>query len=233
MSSPRVDCGRGLVVLLAAALAMTLVGCASDAGEARGGTGRDLWDVIRVPSAAEVEHFANLKDMVSSSDLTVVGTVRDVRKGRTFGPVDEPAAQAGSLLVDVRVDRILAGKLPDPSTSAVSVEFVLPGYTGSQVDVLIKGGDGSGAEPGRLILPTGRGIYVLRIKDDRGVEIAPADGEPVGGVFYRPVTSQGILVDDAGTVQAPILIPGAEGFVKALIGTDFDALVASLESQDS
>ena len=54
----------------------------------------------------------------------------------------------------------------------------------------------------------------------------PAEVEPAGGIFYRLVSSQGLLVEgEDGKVVAPLMAPERMGFPRDLEGTDFTTLI--------
>jgi hypothetical protein len=100
---------RGLVPLV-----LVLAACGTDDGSSLSSQG----------AASFAYWFNTLPKMVATSDVVILGTVVDVRDGRTTGP---PGEEIEHLDAEIRVDQSLYGSADETSTLIVqTLKFVAP-----------------------------------------------------------------------------------------------------------
>lgn len=174
------------------------------------------WEALWI-EAREVENYPGLVDMTSLASVVLEGTVESVETGRVYALDDlEYGGAVKYVLASVRVDDVLAGdgvakgglvRLElGPIAYQDSIEHIADGIAGDH------------------------GLFFLRLKGDGVPEfgVTGNKAEAAEG-FYRAVSSQGIFLDENGTVRLG-LYPYDEGFPANLQGEAFDALVSKVHS---
>ena len=159
--------------------------------------------------AEEVEHFDSLEGMTAGADAVVLGHVVDVQPGRVFGGCGNAAAT-------LRVDALLAGKLPPVARDELTLEYF--DFCGDLA---------AAAEE----IPREQGVFFLRNKatDVRmfqpGASQAEIDAE---AGFWRTVIMAGTVINRNGTSHAPSTY-NAE-FLAAAEGLPFDDFVRTVQA---
>ena len=197
--------------LLAVALAVTLgtVGCAApdraidpvpagvassvEAASASSSEEPSPFRRFNLGANYEIEHFTSMKDLVSKSDLVIVGTVTGAHWGHEYRDVetDESGTDteiARSLVYEVGIDRGLRGTPVGLKQGAVDVVM----------DVV--------DPPFALDAPVGaKAVFFLRQVGAPipGVNPTP-DPEQLARKIYRPVSSLGVLDEDRGHLAFPM-----------------------------
>ena len=101
---PRIGRGAGTLIMLAAAgaVAIAVLLITSPTGDGSPAPGEPL--AIR----AETPRFGTLASLTAAADLVVIGRVTGIREGRV---IDSPGAGIRTRLVDLTIERLLAGQL--------------------------------------------------------------------------------------------------------------------------
>jgi hypothetical protein len=155
--------------------------------------------------------------MTTSADAVVVGRVVNISPGRVFGePGDQVIYGNGALQIDRIVWDTQRSLLPD----SINLEVMLPD---AGVDAALRGS-----------LPTSPGVYFLR---NKGVSAAQAgyalEAQLANAPYWRLVSSQGLLENVAGSVEAPVVPAEEGGFPSDLEGSSFQALLERVQQAAS
>ena len=208
---------RRLFVAWLVSTVLAAVGCSSgESGESTAQDQEALWRLLSTQGSF-VESYASIADMSASADLVVVGSVVRIGVGREWGERTELEGDenvVASVLIEVEVSEVLRGSLPDPGVKSITWEESLAAYSAPRLaavirsDGIIVGDDGRIAPEGGgfAVLPQGRGVFFLRLRTDMGTEITPAPhgSSFVGGVSYRLVTPQGVVVESSKGATTPL-----------------------------
>ena len=150
--------------------------------------------------ATELEHYTSLPGMTQAADAVVRARVVAVAPGRVFG---DPAATAlHYAAVTLRVDELLAGRLPDRHREELTLE--VPLFAGRDaIGVLEPAADGPEA------------IFFLRNKGESARTAAMSVRDRVAEAdYYRLVVMGAVIANDAGRAALP------DGDVEALASLD-------------
>ena len=196
---------RVLRVLAAVAVGLTAMtsGCSSPAADAEG---TELWVLMSVPNSP-VEEYESVALMSQASDLVVVGTIESVAVGREWGDPREPdgANLVASLVITVVVSDVIRGTLPDDREEKVTFEHTIAGYSAAELQKVVVSGGIRDAEGRIAQLPVGSALWYLRARGDQGSEhMTIGEYLPIGGVSYRLVTPQGLVIDKNGAAYTPL-----------------------------
>lgn len=154
-------------------------------------------------AATEVEIFDSLTQMVSESDVTVLGTVESVEPGRVFEHPDSAGPDTFYAQLNVKVKERLAQEgWPDDGPYRVEI------MVGDESDAIER--------LAAAVVGT-EGIFVLHKKLD------------TDEMIYRPISTQGLLENVDGQVVAPFREETSEEFPASIVGEEFADVVDAIE----
>ncbi len=157
----------------------------------------------------EDEYFSALAEMSASSDVVLVGTIRELTPGAIIvgDPLDGASGQIQFMTASLTVTRVIRGEVSGP----LLVDLFIPNPT-QMADLISR-------------RPEGRAIYFLRSQDRASATAGQVVPAGLRGHF-RLISSQGLLRDIGGKIAIPPLAESA--FLRALDGQDFGALLDTL-----
>ena len=94
------------------ALSVPVLAAGVVAGVVLVGDGSEDADPVELRSDAPV--YATLVELIAASDAVIIGTVAAVSEGRVLTAPEEPDAGVRTRLVEIDVERTLAGATPEP-----------------------------------------------------------------------------------------------------------------------
>ncbi len=166
-----------------------------------------FWSVLQF-AATEVEQYGSVEEMAASADLVVLGSIESIGLGRTWGSED-PTDRLVSLVLQVKIDEVLNGKLIAGVTDVVSVEREVMSFLPDTLRESLTD-QGLGIDDGTFAaIPRARAVWFLRLRHDLGSELAPAEVLFEGGQPYRLVNSMGLVAEVAdGSATTPVAMIG-------------------------
>ncbi|MBU1227996.1 MAG: hypothetical protein KJ698_12395 [Actinobacteria bacterium] len=167
--------------------------------------GHELWALMSFPNVP-TEEYPSISAMAEAADVVVLGEVESISVGREWGDPREPdgANVAASLILTIASTEVVRGSLPS-ERKAVTFEHTIAGYSADDLRKIIAPNGLRDTEGRIAALPEGPALWFLRVKGDLGSEqVVPNDYNPIGGVSYRLVTPQGLIVDKGGQAYTPL-----------------------------
>lgn len=171
----------------------------------------DFWSALAVAGTGG-DKYDSLEALVAAGDLVVVGSVRSVGMGRTFGVPSANSehpheALSYSAALELEVEEVLGGRHASRAAATLNLEALL--VDPARLDYV------------RSVFMPHRGIFVLL---NEGLA-ARAQGLPEAVVsehlpYWRLVNDQGLLVFNDGLAEGHPLAQGS--FIDWLEGTSFD-----------
>jgi hypothetical protein len=148
------------------------------------------------------------KALAERSDVVAIGRIAAFRGGRYFAGSyadDDPSLRMHTAVMELRVERVIAGSLPDPQHRSLYFEFWLDNVT-SPVSL------DSSAPKEALVL-----VYAKAIEPDPlydGLIHDDAAGRPAAQPLMQFTTPQGFLIQAGGLVyralQPPLAVRGVQ-----------------------
>ncbi|MBI2763134.1 MAG: hypothetical protein HYX54_05210 [Chloroflexi bacterium] len=172
-----------------------------------------FWRAVRV-EAVEAFRYDSLEEIIGASDVVVLGAIEGVKLGREVRDlaaeetgVSRDIASTYFAEADIRVDRILRGRLSPEDGGRIRLDLLLPA---PQVAPEIQ-----------ALVPQPRAVFFLRDMDR-----FYGRAELVG--LYQLTSLQGVLRDAGGFVATPEA--RTERFLAELQGQPFDALLQRISA---
>lgn len=210
-----------IVPTMAVALAVSACASTNDAGS------EDFWSELLV-NASEVEQFGSVVDLAQGADLVVVGSISDVGVGRTWGSED-PTDRLTAVVLHLKVDEVLQGSLPPRTDGFVSVEREVMTVE-RRTEIRVDGDNLQFSDREPVATPGERAVWFLRVRNDAGTEIVPAETSYAGDISFRLVNSSSVVVDGRDGVELPLSAASISEHDHS--GLPEDALAAELRALD-
>lgn len=172
------------------------------------------WRNLAPSGAEEVEHFTTLAELSDTTDVVLTGVVAAATAGRTI--TDGNPADDGQIYQFLELTVEVQDDLADATNARYAVEFgpyIQEDLTDATWPATLVGDEG---------------VFVLRRKGSANPETgAPQVDSEFALNKFRLVSSQGLLLNDAGEVGVPLVED--PGFPSNLEGADFEATVVRVD----
>lgn len=138
---------------------------------------------------ADYDPASTPMQLASMSDVVISGKITAITPGRYFGrSVDDPGGNR-TIVLNIKVDAVLAGALPRNQREMVFVELPSPGNAEASVY------DRHVPKDREVVL------YLIAAAGPSQTPIVDPDaGRPAGRPLYQPVNPQGFVMEDDGAV---------------------------------
>ena len=186
-------CGLTIGAVLGFAVALALAGCGQaneSASESLSRpsppTGQSFADFLRCMRQVvyDYEPVETPKHLARQADAVVAGTIVDMKAGQSYAATAESEFDEATFVLEVKVDRVLAGDRGVVADGSVYVEMPNPASEDSCLEAPV---------------PRAYGVFFLDDRTNEPYSAAVLDegaGRPVGAQITTPFV-QGFLIEDA------------------------------------